>query len=188
MLQSFQLVSVFDFPKMASQIIFINPNFAITFNISGECIPPRTISVAASAFNLILTIANLDLNAFQVSKLIKFFSTKKLATLFCWRCIHNIKNIYQEKKWQQINGDTRHHTYKYKTLNYWTAGYWFCWHFIKIINPIYLSWVTFRTHDWAINVACSFWRKKITFRISKLTNWKEHINWLKFMFAKLYNN
>ncbi|XP_031635291.1 uncharacterized protein LOC116348431 [Contarinia nasturtii] len=31
----------------------------------GEKIPPRTVSVAASAFNLILTIANLDLDVFQ---------------------------------------------------------------------------------------------------------------------------
>lgn len=40
--------------------------------ITGECIPPRTISVAASAFNLILTIANLDLNAFQVNIFLAF--------------------------------------------------------------------------------------------------------------------
>lgn len=34
--------------------------------IAGECIPPRTISLAAATFNLILTLANLDLNTFQV--------------------------------------------------------------------------------------------------------------------------
>ncbi|KAJ6646121.1 S phase cyclin A-associated protein in the endoplasmic reticulum [Pseudolycoriella hygida] len=31
----------------------------------GECIPPRTISLAAAIFNLLVTVANLDLAAFQ---------------------------------------------------------------------------------------------------------------------------
>uniref|UniRef100_W4VRF2 Cyclic nucleotide-binding domain-containing protein n=1 Tax=Corethrella appendiculata TaxID=1370023 RepID=W4VRF2_9DIPT len=31
----------------------------------GECIPPRTISLAAATFNLLVTLANLDVNTFQ---------------------------------------------------------------------------------------------------------------------------
>lgn len=33
----------------------------------GECIPPRTISLAAATFNLLVTIADLDITTFQVS-------------------------------------------------------------------------------------------------------------------------
>uniref|UniRef100_A0A1B0CF42 Uncharacterized protein n=1 Tax=Lutzomyia longipalpis TaxID=7200 RepID=A0A1B0CF42_LUTLO len=32
----------------------------------GECIPPRTVSLAAATFNLIVTLANADLGTFQV--------------------------------------------------------------------------------------------------------------------------
>lgn len=32
----------------------------------GECIPPRTISLAAATFNLLVTIADLDITTFQV--------------------------------------------------------------------------------------------------------------------------
>lgn len=39
----------------------------LIFIFAGECIPPRTISLAAATFNLILTIANLDITIFQVS-------------------------------------------------------------------------------------------------------------------------
>lgn len=41
-------------------------NFAFDLPFTGECIPPRTISLAAATFNLILTIANLDMAIFQV--------------------------------------------------------------------------------------------------------------------------
>lgn len=40
------------------------------YNISpGECIPPKTVSLAAATFRLLVTIANLDLVVFQVSKI-----------------------------------------------------------------------------------------------------------------------
>lgn len=100
---SFQSVCYLcDFAKIASKIVH-QTKFFHHSTILGECIPPRTISVAASAFNLILTIANLDLNAFQVSKLNKFFLAKKIGYTFLL-ALHFKK---KEKKWQEINGDTR---------------------------------------------------------------------------------
>lgn len=34
---------------------------------TGECLPPRTISLAAATLNLLITLASLDLMSFQVS-------------------------------------------------------------------------------------------------------------------------
>lgn len=55
-------------------ILFLFPSFVLIICslwlllLIGECIPPRTISLAAATFNLILTIANLDISIFQVSE------------------------------------------------------------------------------------------------------------------------
>lgn len=34
---------------------------------SGECIPKRTVSLAAATYNLLVTLASLDVKTFQVS-------------------------------------------------------------------------------------------------------------------------
>lgn len=39
----------------------------LMFSFAGECIPPRTISLAAATFNLLVSMAVLDLATFQVS-------------------------------------------------------------------------------------------------------------------------
>lgn len=39
---------------------------SLLFLPPGECIPPRTISLAAATFNLLVTLANLDIATFQV--------------------------------------------------------------------------------------------------------------------------
>lgn len=55
---------------------------------AGECIPPRTVSLAAATFRLLVTIANLDLAVFQV------IIRVELCLLACWR-----KCVWTQCKW-----------------------------------------------------------------------------------------
>lgn len=53
--------------SVLSLIEFHAMDFLSLFHFAGECIPPRTISLAAATFNLLVTIADLDIATFQVS-------------------------------------------------------------------------------------------------------------------------
>lgn len=59
---------MFLYPLSYIFILFAFESVVIVLSyFTGECIPPRTISLAAATFNLLVSMAVLDLSTFQVS-------------------------------------------------------------------------------------------------------------------------